>query len=93
MGRFGEAEFCVILPSTPKKEAELVAERIQRTLKKELISGNGAKNLDIMTTSIGIASFPDDGASPSDIINASRSALSQAESEGGNRICSSDSRS
>jgi len=93
VGRFGEAEFCVILPSTPKKEAELVAERIQRTLKKELIVGNGAKNLDFMTISIGIASFPDDGASPSDIINASRAALSQAESEGGNKICSSDSRS
>jgi diguanylate cyclase (GGDEF)-like protein len=93
VGRFGDAEFCVILPSTPKKEAELVAERIQRTLKKELIPGNGAKNLDFMTTSIGIASFPDDGASPSDIINASRTALSLAESEGGNKICSSDSRS
>jgi diguanylate cyclase (GGDEF)-like protein len=89
VGRFGETEFCVILPSTPNKEAQLVAERIQRTLKKEL---NGMQSLSCMTTSIGIASFPDDGASPGDIINASRAALSQAESEGGNKICSADSR-
>jgi len=93
VGRFGDAEFCIILPSTPKKEADLVAERIQRTLKKELITGNGAQNLDFITTSIGIASFPDDGASPGDIINASRAALSQAENEGGNKICSSNARS
>jgi diguanylate cyclase (GGDEF)-like protein len=89
VGRFGETEFCVILPSTPNKEAQLVAERIQRTLKKEL---NGMQGLNCMTTSIGIASFPDDGASPGDIINASRAALSHAESEGGNKICAADSK-
>jgi diguanylate cyclase (GGDEF)-like protein len=87
VGRFGDGEFCVILPSTSKKEAVLVAERIQRNIRKEL--GNGRFNLASLTTNIGIASFPDDGASPGDIINAARSALSQAETEGGNKIITS----
>lgn len=90
VGRFGEAEFCVILPATPGKEAKLVAERIQRSIRKEL--GKGSNNLVSISTSIGIASFPDDGASPGEIINASRTALSKAEDEGGNRIYASETR-
>jgi diguanylate cyclase (GGDEF)-like protein len=91
VGRFGDGEFCVILPSTAKKEAVLVAERIQRNIRKEL--GNGRFKMGSLTTNIGIASFPDDGASPGDIISAARSALSQAEAEGGERIITSDSTS
>lgn len=91
VGRFGEAEFCVILPSTPKKEAMLVAERVQRTIRKEL--GNGKQNMESVTTSIGIASFSDDGASPGEIINAARTALSRAEAAGGNRIFVTESKS
>jgi diguanylate cyclase (GGDEF)-like protein len=85
VGRFGESEFCVILPSTPPKEAMLVAERIQRNVRKEL--GNIKQIQDTYSTSIGIASFPDDGASPGDIINAARTALSRAEGENENKIC------
>jgi diguanylate cyclase (GGDEF)-like protein len=84
VGRFGESEFCVILPSTPPKEAMLVAERIQRNVRKEL--GNIKQIQDTFSTSIGIASFPDDGASPGDIINSARTALSRAEGEDGNKI-------
>jgi diguanylate cyclase (GGDEF)-like protein len=81
----------VILPSTPKKEAMLVAERVQRTIRKEL--GNGKQNMESVTTSIGIASFSDDGASPGEIINAARTALSRAEAAGGNRIFVNESKS
>jgi GGDEF domain-containing protein len=45
-----------------------------------------------MTNSIGISSFPENGASSSDIINAARAALSLAEAEGGNKICLSASK-
>lgn len=92
VGRFGESEFCLILPSTPIKEAEFVAERIKRAVEKELDNNDDSPSMESMTTSIGIASFPENGASSSDIINAARAALSQAEAEGGNKICSLASR-
>jgi diguanylate cyclase len=93
VGRFSESEFCIILPSTPIKEAELVAERLKWIVEKELDNNDDSPSMESMTTSIGIASFPESGASSSDIINAARAALSQAEAEGGNKICSSVSRS
>ena len=92
VGRFSDAEFCIILPSTPLKEAEFVAGRIKRAVERELTENNGSPNLGAMTNSIGIASFPENGASSSDIINAARAALAQAEAEGGNKICSSASK-
>jgi diguanylate cyclase (GGDEF)-like protein len=92
VGRFSESEFCIILPSTPIKEAELVAERLKWIVERELENIDDSPGKESMTTSIGIASFPENGASSSDIINAARAALSQAEAEGGNKICSSVSR-
>jgi diguanylate cyclase (GGDEF)-like protein len=89
VGRFGDKEFCVILPSTPMKESVYVAERINRTIKKELSCGDGSPNREIMTTSVGVASFPENGASPKDMISAAKAALSRAEAEGGNKICCS----
>jgi diguanylate cyclase (GGDEF)-like protein len=89
VGRFGEKEFCVILPSTPMKDSVYVAERIKRTINKELTYGSDSPTQDYMTTSVGIASFPENGASSKDMINAARAALSRAEAEGGNKICCS----
>jgi diguanylate cyclase (GGDEF)-like protein len=91
VGRFGEREFCVILPSTPLKESVFVAERIKRTIKSELSTGGQTPDREYLTTSVGIASFPENGASSKDMINAARAALSRAESEGGNKICCSAS--
>lgn len=88
IGRFGEEEFCVILPSTPKKEAMLVSDRILRTIRKEMSNGKDEQLSESLAISIGVASFPDDGASPGDIITAARTAVSQAEAEGVNRISS-----
>lgn len=75
IGRIGKKEFCVILPSTSMKESLHVAGRIM-----------GAQNEREISTSIGIASYPDNGASSGELINAAKAALLQAETEGGNRI-------
>jgi len=89
VGRFGEKEFCIILPSTPIKDSVYVAERIKSAIKKELTRSCDFSDHESMTTSIGIASFPENGASSDDMITAARAALSRAEAEGGNRICCS----
>jgi diguanylate cyclase (GGDEF)-like protein len=87
VGRFGEKEFCVILPSTPLKESVYVAKRINCSVKKELSYASDSPNQEFMTASVGIASFPENGSSSKDMINAARAALSRAEAEGGNKIC------
>jgi diguanylate cyclase (GGDEF)-like protein len=86
VGRIGEKEFCVILPSTPVKDCEYVAERIKSTIKKEL-----ANNVDPLKRELrfGIASFPENGASSDDMISAAKAALTRAEADGGNKICRS----
>jgi GGDEF domain-containing protein len=66
------------------KESVNVAERIKRTIKKELTNGDDSLNREL---SVGIASFPENGASSNDIIRAAKAALSRAEAEGGNKIC------
>lgn len=86
VGRASEAEFFVILPATPAKESLVVAERIERRLREELASGNGAPHPGALVTSIGIASFPQYGTPP-ELIDAARSALSQAVATGGSNIC------
>ncbi|MFZ3207258.1 MAG: diguanylate cyclase [Geobacteraceae bacterium] len=87
VGRASEAEFFLILPETPAKDALVVAERIELMVSKELGGGNGAPHSEAVTTSIGIASFPEHGDSPSDMIDAARTALTHAVAEVGSKIC------
>ncbi|HTG81793.1 MAG TPA: diguanylate cyclase [Geobacteraceae bacterium] len=86
VGRSNEAEFCIILPATSVNEAVFVGERIERSIKKEL---SNSPKLECMATSIGIASFPENGTSSGDLINAARAALSQAEAKADDKIRSS----
>jgi diguanylate cyclase (GGDEF)-like protein len=81
VGRSGEVEFCLILPSTPKKEGVLVVKRITRTIEDKLGKGNNSLNKYYMHISVGIASFPEDGASSADLINAARIAISHVDAE------------
>jgi diguanylate cyclase (GGDEF)-like protein len=81
VGRSGEVEFCLILPSTPKKEGALVVKRITRTIKDKLGNGNNSLNKYYMHISVGMASFPEDGASSADLINAARIAISHVDAE------------
>jgi diguanylate cyclase (GGDEF)-like protein len=85
VGRSGEIEFCLILPSTPKKEGAFVAERITRTIKDELDKNNDSLNRQYMHISVGIASFPEDGASCADLIKTACIAISPADAEEGGK--------
>ena len=53
--RYGGDEFILLLPNTPKEQAEIVAKRILVSLKKQEFSGNK------LSATGGIATFPDDG--------------------------------
>ena len=76
--RIGGDEFVVICPETAKPAARLVAERIRSGI--ESLQDSKGKPLDI-TASIGVASFPDDGSLPEEVLQRADRALYEAKSE------------
>lgn len=89
--RYGGEEFCVLLPGTSKKESIFVAERIRRGIENEKFSGEENLPLGRLTTSIGLASFPEDGNTFETLINTADIALYQAKAGGRNRVILAES--
>jgi diguanylate cyclase (GGDEF)-like protein len=81
-GRFGGEEFCVVLPETDTAGALLVAERIRKSAAARIIKAYDATLR--ITVSIGIASFPEDGKLPEELIDKADWALYRAKSQGRN---------
>jgi len=86
--RYGGEEFTIILPQADKDEAFAIAEHLRLEIEKhpfiQHISPESEKRL---TVSIGIASFPRNGCTPSELISASDRALYQAKRKGKNTTC------
>ncbi len=85
VGRYGGEEFLAILPETSKDDACRMAERI-RTAVEELafivVEGREIRR----TVSVGVASYPEDALSPSDIVQRADDALYRAKRAGKNRV-------
>jgi len=86
VARYGGEEFCALLPGTSKAEALVVAERIRFEIESEQFPGDSDIPFRRLTASLGVASFPEDGRTFTDLIHASDVALYQAKSTGRNRI-------
>ena len=77
--RYGGDEFVVLLPDTSRDTTEERAEQIR----------NGVRNLQFpmsITTSLGVATFPHDGATGEAIFKSADSALYQAKHEGRDHV-------
>jgi diguanylate cyclase (GGDEF)-like protein len=87
VARFGGEEFAVVMTAADKEQARRCAESL-----REAIEGAGFRvpghpaplNVSI---SGGVASFPADGESVSELIDAADAALYRAKHEGRNRVC------
>jgi diguanylate cyclase (GGDEF)-like protein len=90
LGRSGDAEFCLVLPSTPLKEGSSVAERILRSIRERFVSGKVKYNGKSMSVYAGISSFPEDGASAAELIKVARSRSSRNDGESFVRVSDSD---
>ena len=78
--RYGGEEFAVILPETRLIDAQVVAERIRKTIETKTSSRAMP-----VTVSIGVASWPIDGVMKEELINRADKALYQAKQTGRNR--------
>ncbi len=84
--RYGGEEFCLILPSTSKKESVFVAERIRYAIDAESFPGESHLPLGRLTISLGIATYPADGVTANELIHAADLALYRAKALGRNRL-------
>jgi diguanylate cyclase (GGDEF)-like protein len=85
--RYGGEEFTIILPETEKKEAFLIAERLRTDIEKHGFIHEEILPQKKLTMSLGLATFPEDGNTPSELIAASDKALYQAKQKGKNNTC------
>ncbi len=85
--RYGGEEFTVILPQTDKREAFLLAERLRENIKNHPFNHEEILPSKKLTISLGLATFPEDGASPSELITSSDKMLYQAKHKGKNTTC------
>jgi diguanylate cyclase (GGDEF)-like protein len=85
--RYGGEEFTVILPHTDNKEAFQISERLRETIKIFPFSHEEILPSKHLTVSIGLATYPENGVTSSELITASDKALYQAKHKGKNNTC------
>jgi len=85
--RYGGEEFIVILPNTVEREAHRIAERIRRGVEQAEFGGGGGIPRLKVTVSVGVSSYPENGLSEDELINAVDQAMYRAKGSGKNTIC------
>ena len=83
VARFGGDEFCVVTSLNSRDEARHLAQRIMQRMKAPIELGG--RRL-VMTTSIGISIFPDDGTSAEELLKHADLALYQSKGSGRNNV-------
>lgn len=86
VGRFGGEEFAVLLPDIDQEEAYAVAERIRVAIEESCFDVPTSQTPIKITMSLGIASYPYDAQTVTDLIHQADVAVYQAKKEGRNRI-------
>lgn len=89
LGRYGDEAFMLILPQTGRQGATEAAERMRGAVERHAFSSSAAGAI---TTSVGIASFPQDAADLGDLVAAADRALQQARQRGPNSVATLNSR-
>jgi diguanylate cyclase (GGDEF)-like protein len=85
VARYGGEEFAVILVDTAKFTAAKVAERVRERVAAHDFS-DAAQKAGKISVSIGVATFPDDGADAEGLVRAADTALYAAKRAGRNRV-------
>ncbi len=88
-GRFGGDEFGIVLPELGFREAEIVAERLRKTIADACLATDTELQPIHLTVSIGIAAFPTDAVSSADLMRQADVALYQAKLRGRNQVVGS----
>lgn len=85
MCRYGGEEFTIILPEASLKITHERAEQLREAVKKEVAQLRG-QSLEPVSLSIGVSSFPANGATGDALLRAADAALYRAKEEGRDRV-------
>ena len=83
--RYGGEEMSIILPNTSKEMAMITAKKICKLVSAKRFKLNNNQESHV-TISSGVSTFPDDGATPSEIIDAADKKLYQSKNNGRNQV-------
>jgi len=84
--RYGGEEFCMLLPDTAASEAQMVAERVRRSIEKTIFPHEENLPNSRLTASVGIADFRPGRDEVATLMHAADMALYQAKHAGRNRV-------
>ncbi len=87
VARYGGEEFVMLLPEISRADALMFAERIRIHVAEYPFDGRESQPEGIMTVSIGVASFPEDGNDSTTLINHADKSLYRAKESGRNKVC------
>ncbi|KPJ88686.1 MAG: hypothetical protein AMS17_04525, partial [Spirochaetes bacterium DG_61] len=90
IARYGGDEFTIVLPDTDGKEAVKIAENICVEVAELDILKSMKGPIRCITTSQGVAVFPQSGQTLKDLLETSDKALYRAKKEGRNRVIVAD---
>jgi len=85
VARFGGDQFALLLPHTFEKSGAEVAERLRQNIASWVFLPADGTELRL-TASVGMCSYPRDGASPAQLVEAALKALHFAKNMGGNQV-------
>jgi two-component system cell cycle response regulator len=83
--RYGGEEFVVVLPETPAEGAMVVAQKIRQAIGEEPFLSEGGPQVEV-TVSIGASTFPEDGSSMQELVEAADQAMYRAKEGGRDRV-------
>lgn len=86
VARYGGEEFIILLPETDAPSGYKVAEKIRKLVESSKLLGD---EMDL-TISLGIATYPDDGANEEELVEKADQALYYSKNNGRNRSTSWD---
>jgi diguanylate cyclase (GGDEF)-like protein len=79
--RYGEDEFAILMPETNTQQAEIVAEQLRAAVEADDIL-----HAHEVTGSFGVATFPDHGATPEQVLGAAEFRMYEAKHYKGNCV-------
>ena len=86
VARYGGEEFVVMMPATPKKNAAVMGEKLRRYVENFPFPGRESQPLKKVTVSVGIATFPEDGAQRPELVEQADVAMYRAKKLGRNSV-------